>query len=97
VSGAGLVRTDEERGILKGQGIVATVWGCCSIFGYTDMLLGRPRTYAAVAVLDGTRVARFTKSHMNEMMPDSELSALVYQALLRASVLDLQNCTCDDV
>jgi CRP-like cAMP-binding protein len=97
VSGAGLVQPDQhdsQRGLVA---VVASVWGPCNVFGYTDMLLDRPRTFAAVVTQDGTKLVRVTKSHMNEMLEEWQLSALIYQALLRASVLDLQNCTCDDV
>ncbi|GKY96837.1 hypothetical protein MPSEU_000642900 [Mayamaea pseudoterrestris] len=97
VSGAGLVRVEQKSIGKGGPAVVATTWRPCNIFGYTDMFIDRPRTYSAVATQDGTKVARITKSHMNEMALDSELSALVYRALLRASILDLQNCTCDDV
>jgi CRP-like cAMP-binding protein len=97
VSGAGIVKVEQRSVGRGGPAVVATVWGPCNIFGYTDMFLERPRTFTAVAIQDGTRVARITKSHMKEMAQDTELSALFYQALLKASVLDLQNCTCDDV
>jgi hypothetical protein len=59
-------------------------------------LLERPRIFGALAT-QASRVARVTRSDMKEMAHDAELSALVLRVLLRASVLDLQNCTCDDV
>jgi len=76
---------------------VTTVWPVCGVFGYNDFLLERPRTFGAVATQNKTRLAKMDRSQMNALSDDPALSALVHRVLLRASILDLQNCTCRDV
>jgi CRP-like cAMP-binding protein len=77
--------------------VVATLWEKCGVFGYTDLLLDRPRTFSATAAQDGTRLARMSRVELNSMSSEPALSALVHRVLLQASLSDLQNCTCDDV
>lgn len=105
ISGAGLVPTSPasssnllDSDFMQGQNSkVATVWPVCGIFGYTDLLLERPRFFGATAAKTHTRLAKLGRSHMNLIAEDPELNALVHRVLLRASVLDLANCTCSDV
>lgn len=105
-SGAGLVRdSGGSRSNLLDPGFldtssgqkVSTLWPVCGVFGYSDLLLDRPRCFGATATQNGTRLARISRSDMNLLSEDPVLSALVHRVLLRASVLDLQNCTCTDV
>ena len=78
--------------------MVATLWPVGGVFGYSDVLLDRPRTYAAFATKSGTRVARMTRSNFVLLQKeDAAMSGLLHRVLLRASILDLANCTCDDV
>lgn len=44
---------------------VGTLWPVGGVFGYSDMLLERPRTFGTVAALNLTRVARINRSHLN--------------------------------
>lgn len=105
VSGAGLVRKSGSNSNLidptlaGGETpVVGTLWPAGAVLGYTDFLLDRPHLSSAFATQNGTRVARITKSDMNLIQQeDPVLDALLHRALLRASVLDLANCTCDDV
>jgi CRP-like cAMP-binding protein len=105
-SGAGLVRPSggSRSNLLdplfldssSGQKVHA-LWPVCGVFGYIDLLLDRPRTFGATATQNGTKLAVISRSDLNLLADDPELSALVHRVLLRASVLDLQNCTCMDV
>jgi CRP-like cAMP-binding protein len=105
-SGAGLVKpSGSSRSNLLdpafldssiGQKVHA-LWPVCGVFGYSDLLLDRPRTFGATATQNGTKLAVISRSDLNLLADDPELSALVHRVLLRASVLDLQNCTCMDV
>lgn len=82
---------------LKGK-TVLSLWNAGGVLGYNDFLLDRPRTFRALATLDGTKVARFTRSHLNlAQSEDPEVAHLVQKLLLRASTYDLANCTCRDV
>jgi hypothetical protein len=66
--------------------------------GYTDSLLDRQYTFSAFATQNGTRVAKIKKTDMNLLeQEDPQLSALLHRVLLRTSILDLANCSCDDV
>jgi CRP-like cAMP-binding protein len=76
---------------------VHALWPVCGVFGYSDLLLDRPRTFGATATQNGTKLAVISRSSLNLLAEDPALSALVHRVLLRASVLDLQNCTCMDV
>mmetsp|Transcript_10128 Transcript_10128/g.20468 ORF Transcript_10128/g.20468 Transcript_10128/m.20468 type:complete len:247 (+) Transcript_10128:423-1163(+) len=65
------------------------------IFGYCDFLLERYRTFEAVSSEDDTIVATFTKSSMDKMKDENRpLYHIVHNLLLRASLMDLANCTC---
>lgn len=106
VSGAGLVHSNRgsfsnllDPAFLDREEptVVATLWPVCGIFGYSDFLLDRPRGFGATATQNGTKLAKISRSHMNLLAEDAELSSLVHRVLLRISVLDLQNCTCSDV
>lgn len=108
MSGAGLVAPkrvgsasnlfDEAYKAQNSDKAVATLWQVGSVFGYNDYLLDRPRTFGALATLDGTKVARITHSHMNlASTEDPQLHNLFQKLLLHASTLDLSNCTCHDV
>ena len=111
LSGAGLVDTKRvgsasnlfDEGFKSSSdahriALVATLWQVGSVFGYNDYLLDRPRTFGAVATLDGTKVARITHSRMNlAQTGDPALYAVLQKLLLHASTIDLANCTCRDV
>jgi CRP-like cAMP-binding protein len=111
VSGAGFVRTgsvgnlsnlcDTDFRQQQNDSLdktVSTLWQMGGIFGYNDYLLERPRSFQALATQDGTKVARFTHSHMNLLQTeDSPLYGLMQKVLLHACTLDLANCTCHDV
>lgn len=76
---------------------IATVYPVGGIFGYTDVLLGRPRSFEAFATKQ-SKVARITKRHLQSLhREDPVLNGLLHRALVKVSVLDLANCTCDDV
>ncbi|KAL7546487.1 hypothetical protein ACHAWF_009819 [Thalassiosira exigua] len=66
------------------------------IFGYCDFLLERYRTFEAVAASnEGATVAVFTRAHIDRMKnEDGPLYVIVQKLLLRASLMDLANCTC---
>ncbi|KAG7342971.1 sulfate permease family protein [Nitzschia inconspicua] len=98
-SGAGIVKSTDTRYCKSGSGqTVATLWQMGGIFGFNDFLLDRPRTFQTVAQVDGTKVAKFTNSNMNTLKTqDPELHSLMQQVLLRASNLDLANCTCHEI
>jgi MFS superfamily sulfate permease-like transporter len=98
-SGAGVVsNSTSDRYCKSGSGVVATLWQTGGIFGFNDYLLERPRTFMTVAQADGTKLAKFTHSGMNTLQTqDPELYSVVQKVLLRASNLDLANCTCHDV
>lgn len=105
-SGAGLVKPSggSRSNLLdpsfldssSGQKVHA-LWPVCGVFGYSDLLLDRPRTFGATATQNSTKLAVISRSSLNLLAEDPALSALVHRVLLRASVLDLQNCTCMDV
>jgi MFS superfamily sulfate permease-like transporter/CRP-like cAMP-binding protein len=97
LSGAGIVKPKRQGRSSHAQG-AATLWPVGGVFGYLDFLLERPTSYRTIATLDGTRVARFTHSHINlSQAEDPELHALLQRVLLHTSSLDLANCTCSDV
>lgn len=78
--------------------VVATMWPAGGVLGYTDCLLDRHHTFSAFATQNDTRVAKMTRSDLNLLQQeDPVLDALFHRVLLKASVLDLANCTCDDV
>ncbi len=94
-SGAGIVKSTSAR---LGLGPVATLWPVGGIFGFNDYLLERPRTFVTVAQADGTKLAKFTHESMSTLeTQDPELFGMMQKVLLRASNLDLANCTCHDV
>ena len=66
------------------------------IFGYCDLLLERYRTFDAVAAgSSGATVAMFTLSSISKMKEENHnLYVIVQKLLLRASLMDLANCTC---
>jgi CRP-like cAMP-binding protein len=65
------------------------------IFGYCDYLLGRHRTFDAVAQEGTTVVVRFTRANMDRMKEqDRALFVIIQNLLLNASLMDLANCTC---
>lgn len=102
ISGAGLVAPKDgstQRFCQSGSGrVVATLWQVGAIFGFNDFLLDRPRTFQTVAQVNGTILAKFTHSGMSTLQTqDPELYAVMQKVLLRASNLDLANCTCHDV
>ena len=104
ISGAGRVAPRQDSSSTKrfcqsGSGkVVATLWQVGAIFGFNDFLLDRPRTFQTVAQVNGTILAKFTHSGMSTLQTqDPELYALMQKVLLRASNLDLANCTCHDV
>lgn len=109
LSGAGLVSNPKQVGSASylfddafkastADRTVATLWQVGGVFGYNDYLLDKPRTYGALATLDGTKVARITHSHMNlASSEDPDLYQILQKMLLHASTLDLANCTCTDV
>lgn len=92
VSGAG--RIDQ----MGSSGTIGTLWQVGGVFGFNDFLLERKRTFQTFAMVDSTKLAIFTRSGMSTLsMQDPELYGLMQQVLLRASTLDLANCTCHDV
>mmetsp|Transcript_7489 Transcript_7489/g.7365 ORF Transcript_7489/g.7365 Transcript_7489/m.7365 type:complete len:737 (+) Transcript_7489:507-2717(+) len=92
ISGAGKITSTQGT-----SSDTHTLWQVGAIFGFNDYLLGRKRTFQAVAV-DETKLAIFSHSGMNTLCTqDPELYAIMQQMLLRASTLDLANCTCHDV
>lgn len=104
VSGAGLVPKRGSKSnllALKLQDsneppVVATIWPAGGVLGYTDTLLDRHNSFSAFATQNDTRVAKITKSDLNLLQQeDPVLDALLHRVLLRASVLDLANCSCD--
>jgi len=95
VSGAGKVDHQLQR---LGSADIATLWQVGGVFGFNDFLLDKKRSFQTVANMDGTKLAIFTRSGMDTLSTqDPELYALMQQVLLRASTLDLANCTCHDV
>jgi CRP-like cAMP-binding protein len=65
-----------------------------NVFGFCDFLLERSRTFDAVAK-DGTILAKFTRAHMERMKVENPpLHVIIQNMLLKASLLDLANCTC---
>ena len=107
VSGAGLVsrKRGSKSNLLDATlqksdepPVIATMWPAGGVLGYTDCLLDRHYTFSAFATQKDTRVARMTRSDLNLLQQeDPVLDALLHRVLLKASVLDLANCTCDDV
>jgi anti-anti-sigma regulatory factor len=109
VSGAGFVRQkrvgsssdlfdkkflEEQK---KSADSTVITWRAGGVFGYFDYLMDRRRAYQALSTQDGTKLAKFSHSHMNLLQEDPALYALVQKVLLHASTLDLANCTCRDV
>lgn len=106
VSGAGLVTKRGSKSNLMASAlqqsdeapVVATMWPAGGILGYTDTLLDRHNAFSAFATKDDTRVAKITRSDLNLLQQeDPTLDALLHRVLLRASIMDLANCTCDGV
>jgi hypothetical protein len=98
MSGAGMVSSGSTSSRFASSGHLAIVWPVGGVFGFNDYLLGRPRTFETVAVMDATKLAKFNRSDMNALeTQDPELFSMMQQVLLRASNLDLANCTCCDV
>jgi CRP-like cAMP-binding protein len=65
-----------------------------NVFGYCDFLLERYRTFDAVAK-DGTVLAKFTRADVDRMKVENrQLYGTVQNVLLKASLMDLANCTC---
>ncbi|KAL7521590.1 hypothetical protein ACHAWX_006272 [Stephanocyclus meneghinianus] len=65
-----------------------------NIFGFCDFLLERYRTFDAVAK-GGTVLAKFTSADMERMKIENRpLYVVVQNMLLKASLMDLANCTC---
>lgn len=105
VSGAGVVRNFTSNGLnlsmrqdcALSQMVVTGIWPVGGIFGYVDFLLERPRYYRTVATEDGTVVAKVNMANLHLMQnEDPVLDGLVQRVLLRASLLDLANCTCGE-
>lgn len=103
VSGAGIVRRRGSKSNLVDSSampetpVVATIWPAGGVLGYTDCLLERTNVYSAFATQNDTRVARITKQDLNLLQQENPvLDSLLHRVLLRASVLDLANCTCDE-
>ena len=97
MSGAGKVDQIQRLGCTS-SGTIATLWQVGGVFGFNDFLLERKRMFQTVATEDETKLAIFTRNRMNTMSTqDPELYGLMQQVLLRASTLDLANCTCHDV
>ena len=65
-------------------------------FGYCDFMLERYRTFDAIASPnEGATVAVFTRINLNKMEAENRpLYVIVQKLLLRASLMDLANCTC---
>ena len=88
------LQADEGRAQKK----VGALWQAGGVVGYHDYLMERPRVFQALATQDGTKVAKFTHSNMNLLQSeDPSLYAVMQKVLLKASTLDLANCTCQDV
>lgn len=97
VSGAGKVDHMQRFGRASSD-TIATLWQVGGVFGFNDFLLERKRMFQTIAVDDETKLAIFTRSGMETLLTqDPELYGLMQQVLLRASTLDLANCTCHDV
>lgn len=104
-SGAGAVKSEQSLSSSNLLGMVGDdgehksvesfhkVGGC---FGYCDFLLERYRTFDAIAAPnEGATVAVFTRATMQRMKNENEpLFVIVQKLLLRASLMDLANCTC---
>jgi CRP-like cAMP-binding protein len=85
LSGAGIVKPKHKGRSSHAHG-AATLWPVGGVFGYLDFLLERPTSFRTIATLDGTRVARFTHSHINlSQAEDPELHALLQRVLLHIS------------
>ena len=104
VSGAGVVRKRGSHSNLLDTSamtetpVVATIWPSGGVFGFTDCLLDRNNMFSVFATQNDTRVAKITRHDLNLLQQESPvLDSLLHRVLLRASVLDLANCTCDDV
>lgn len=98
----------QKQSVISGAGKVSstpgtssdthTLWQFGSVFGYNEYLLGRKRTFETYATVDETKLAIFTHSGMSKLQTqDPGLYAIIQQVLLRASTLDLANCSCHDV
>lgn len=108
ISGAGLVQTSSWSNLSNldsvepkdgvGDSGVASLWSVGGVLGYVDYSLDRPRHFRAISTQEGTRVAKVTHSDMNLMQKeDANLYLLFLKLLLQASMVDLSNCTCDDI
>lgn len=104
-SGAGAVKSEQSLsasnllGMIGDDGqhkSVESFHKVGGIFGYCDFLLERYRTFDAVAATnEGATVAVFTRAKMEQMKNENEpLYNIVQRLLLRASLMDLANCTC---
>ena len=93
LSSSNLLGMDGDDGEHKSIESFHKVGGC---IGYCDFLLERYRTFDAVAAPnEGATVAVFTRANMDRMKKENEkLSVIVQKLLLRASLMDLANCTC---
>ena len=106
VSGAGLVsaRRGSKSNLMDASlqkssepPVVATMWPAGGVLGYTDCLLDRHYSFSTFATQNDTRVAKMTRNDLNLLQQeDPVLDALLHRVLLKASILDLANCTCDD-
>jgi MFS superfamily sulfate permease-like transporter/CRP-like cAMP-binding protein len=75
---------------------IATMFPVGAIFGYTDVFLGRPRSFEAFAT-KSCKVARIDQGHLQALRhEDPVLNGLLHRVLVKVCVLDLANCTCDD-
>lgn len=97
LTGAGIFETGRDGTEKNSFGQIDSILPICSIFGYADFLIDRPRIFSSIAIQNGTRVARIDRSQLHQMSDDPALSALVHRVLLQASVRDLSLCTCRDV
>eukprot|EP00560_Eucampia_antarctica_P002050 CAMPEP_0197835464 /NCGR_PEP_ID=MMETSP1437-20131217/25812_1 /TAXON_ID=49252 ORGANISM="Eucampia antarctica, Strain CCMP1452" /NCGR_SAMPLE_ID=MMETSP1437 /ASSEMBLY_ACC=CAM_ASM_001096 /LENGTH=795 /DNA_ID=CAMNT_0043440917 /DNA_START=504 /DNA_END=2891 /DNA_ORIENTATION=+ len=67
------------------------------IFSFVDFILERPRTFGAIAAVEKTVVARFSRARLESMKAENpEVSRIIQNVLLQASVLELANCTCSE-
>lgn len=104
VSGAGPVKQQRSQSNLiesamreDDEVVVASVWPVGGLFGYVDFLLDRPRNFTAVATQEGTVVAKLTFDQIRLLQSENSVLDLCLQrVLLKASLMDLANCTCDE-
>jgi CRP-like cAMP-binding protein len=104
VSGAGPVKQQKSQSNLiesamreDDEIVVASVWPVGGVFGYVDFLLDRPRNFTAVATQEGTVVAKLTLDQIRLLQNENTvLDGCLQRVLLKASLMDLANCTCDE-